>query len=141
MIPLLGSRLREERDRLQLSQQELADACGVTMRSQRNYEKDERLPDAAYLAALTQVGVDALYVLAGDRSFEPGPSLTAEEQVMLDHYRAASREVRKAALGALIGAGPAKTPGRQVFHGKVGQSIAGNVDQRGAKVGVFGKKK
>jgi len=67
-VPLLGDRLRAERERLGLSQQELADLCGVTMRSQRNYEKGERQPDAAYLAAMAAARIDMLYVVTGQRS-------------------------------------------------------------------------
>ena len=74
----IGGRLRFERERLALSQPVLAEMCGVTMRSQRNYEKDERLPDAGYLAAATRSGVDVVYVLTGERL--PGtPALTPEE--------------------------------------------------------------
>lgn len=54
-------------ERLGLSQQEFADICGVTMRTQRNYEKGDRQPDASYLAALTQTGGDVLFVLTGQR--------------------------------------------------------------------------
>lgn len=70
-MPLLGDRLRAERERLGLSQQELADLCGVTMRSQRNYEKGERQPDAAYLAAMAAARIDMLYVVTGQRSGLP----------------------------------------------------------------------
>lgn len=64
-VPLFGERLRAERERLGLGQQEMADECGVTMRSQRNYEKGERQPDAAYLTAFTALGGDVLFLLAG----------------------------------------------------------------------------
>lgn len=64
-MPLFGERLRAERERLGLGQQEMAEKCGVTMRSQRNYEKGERQPDAAYLAAFTAIGGDVLYLLTG----------------------------------------------------------------------------
>ncbi len=67
-MPLLGDRLRAERERRGLSQQELADLCGVTMRSQRNYEKAERQPDAAYLAALAAAGMDMAYIVTGQRA-------------------------------------------------------------------------
>lgn len=67
-MPLLGDRLRAERERRRLSQQELADLCGVTMRSQRNYEKSERQPDAAYLAALAATGMDMPYIVTGQRA-------------------------------------------------------------------------
>tara|TARA_R110000796_G_scaffold26354_18_gene73316 strand:- start:720 stop:1160 length:441 start_codon:yes stop_codon:yes gene_type:complete len=66
-VPLIGERLRSERERLGFGQQNLADLCGVTMRSQRNYEKGQRQPDALYLAAVAAAGIDVLYVLTGLR--------------------------------------------------------------------------
>ncbi|HNC51239.1 MAG TPA: helix-turn-helix transcriptional regulator [Accumulibacter sp.] len=97
-MPTIGNRLREERERIGMSQAAMAEICGVTMRSQRNYEKDERLPDASYLAAATQARADVLYVLTGQRS--PGmSSLTPEESALLDNYRH-SPEAARAALRA-----------------------------------------
>ncbi len=64
-MPTISSRLREQREALELSQQALADKCGISARSQRNYESGERLPDAAYLAALATAGADVLYILTG----------------------------------------------------------------------------
>jgi len=91
----IGGRLRFERERLALSQPVLAEMCGVTMRSQRNYEKDERLPDAGYLAAATRSGVDVVYVLTGERL--PGtPALTPEESALLDNFRHSPPAARKA---------------------------------------------
>jgi transcriptional regulator with XRE-family HTH domain len=64
----IGERLREERERLGLSQPAFAEVGGVQKRAQINYEKDERHPDAAYLAAVAAAGVDVLYVLTGQRT-------------------------------------------------------------------------
>lgn len=126
-MPLFSERLREQRDLLDLSQQALADRCGITARSQRNYESGERLPDAAYLTALVEVGADVLYILTGKQNFTPPPTLSAEEQTLLDYFRQASKEVRRAALGALLGASaPAGSGGAtQVFHASVRGDIAG----------------
>lgn len=66
------------------------------MRSQRNYEKDERLPDAAYLAATAQVGADVLYILTGERSFTPPPALKPDEAALLDNYRNSPKEAQDA---------------------------------------------
>jgi transcriptional regulator with XRE-family HTH domain len=63
----IAERLREERKRLGLSQEEMAKLGGVTARSQRNYESGARLPDAAYLAAIGVRDVDLQYVLSGIR--------------------------------------------------------------------------
>lgn len=67
-MPNFSERLRTERERLVLSQQALAEKCGVTARSQRNYESGERNPDSAYLAAIAAAGADVLYILTGQRS-------------------------------------------------------------------------
>ncbi|KAA0011173.1 helix-turn-helix domain-containing protein [Billgrantia pellis] len=67
----IGSRLREERDRLGLTQTEIGDAAGVTKNTQRLYEMDQRSPKADYLAALDAAGVDVGYVLTGRRGGAP----------------------------------------------------------------------
>jgi transcriptional regulator with XRE-family HTH domain len=129
----IGARLRQERERLGRSQAELAGvaagagARGATRQSQALYEKGDRAPDAGYLHAVAQAGVDVLYVITGSRDYEPPEALTAEEQVLLEHYRAASRDTRNAALGALLGATATKRSVSNVFHGGVGQRIEGPV--------------
>jgi len=63
----MGERLKEERSRLGLSQTDLGAAGGVGKTTQLNYEKDERSPDAKYLAAVQPLGVDVHYVVFGER--------------------------------------------------------------------------
>ncbi|MFI2817676.1 XRE family transcriptional regulator [Vreelandella piezotolerans] len=63
----IGGRLREERERLGLTQTELGDKAGITKNTQRLYETDQRSPKADYLQALHQAGVDTHYVLTGER--------------------------------------------------------------------------
>lgn len=60
-------RLREERVRLNLSQDALAGAGGVQRRAQVNYESGERSPDSRYLSGVADLGIDVLYVLTGRR--------------------------------------------------------------------------
>ncbi|WP_315807509.1 helix-turn-helix domain-containing protein [Pseudomonas sp. C9-3] len=67
----IGERLREERERLGLSQGSFGEIGGVKANAQGNYEKGERSPDAAYLSAVEAAGVDVLYVVTGRRSL-PG---------------------------------------------------------------------
>lgn len=43
--------------------------CGVTMRSQRNYETNARTPDATYLAAIAAAGANVLYIITGSHSY------------------------------------------------------------------------
>lgn len=88
-MPTIYERLRRQRDELGLGQQALAEMCGITARSQRNYESGERLPDAAYLAALSAAGADVLYILTGQRSqpVAPEAALPPRERALLDNYR------------------------------------------------------
>ncbi|MEG0920288.1 MAG: XRE family transcriptional regulator [Comamonas sp.] len=104
----IGDRLREERVRLGLTQPAIGEIGGVTKKTQMLYEGGERAPDANYLSAIAAHGADVRYVLTGARDYAPPPPLSGEEQLMLQYYRDAVPAVRKAALGALMGA-PALT--------------------------------
>ncbi|WP_165570874.1 helix-turn-helix domain-containing protein [Comamonas thiooxydans] len=85
-MPDIASRLKVVREGLGLSQQAIAEHCGVTARSQRNYESGERLPDALYLGRLVELGVDVVFVLTGESNKECATADPAE-QVLLDNYR------------------------------------------------------
>lgn len=103
----IGSRLREERLRLGLSQDEFAAVGGVLRRAQSNYESDERSPDAKYLRAIADIGVDVLYILRGKRhALAPeraeAAQLDADERELVDTYRQFN-DVGKAALQAFMG--------------------------------------
>ena len=112
-MPEICDRLREVREALGLSQQALAERCGITARSQRNYESGERLPDAAYLAAIAAAGADVLYILTGQRaggaSAPPPPRAVSEgDRILLENFHAAPAQVQagvKTALGAFAPAG------------------------------------
>lgn len=58
-----GSRLRQERLRLKLTQERFATAGGVGRYAQSCYERDLSLPRADYLAAITLIGADVLYII------------------------------------------------------------------------------
>lgn len=98
MLYSFGSRLREERERLSLSQTEFAVACGVKQLAQSNYENDKRNPDSAYLAAAAQLGVDVNYLITGVRiattTAPYGTVNTPDEAEMLAEYREGSEEAR-----------------------------------------------
>lgn len=94
MGDFVGERLREERLRLGLKQEELADIGGVKKNAQFNYEKGVRAPSASYLAAVAAVGVDVNYLLTGQRSLSES-DLTPEEQALLSNYRSTPAEKRK----------------------------------------------
>ena len=103
-MPNFSERLRTERERLELSQQGLAEKCGVTARSQRNYESGERNPDSVYLAAIAAAGADVLYILTGVRSgvaaaapvaAEPAAQLSRRALAVAQNYEATSEEGKK----------------------------------------------
>lgn len=88
-----GERLREERLRLGLkTQDDLAQIGGVNRNTQGSYEKGERNPDSAYLAAVAAAGVDVLYVLTGARTPRPSEGLSVAEEKVLDNYRSLPEE-------------------------------------------------
>ena len=64
----IGARLKAERERLGLTQPAIAKVAGTTKKSQIDYEKGTTSPKADYLLAVSQAGVDLMYVLTGKRS-------------------------------------------------------------------------
>lgn len=67
----VGSRLREERQRLGLSQERFAALAGVAKNTAINWEKDKSSPTAAALIAFSEAGADAYYILTGKHALEP----------------------------------------------------------------------
>ncbi len=139
-IMTIGDRLREERDRLGMNQEDFGAAGGVKRKSQFNYEAGERLPDAGYLSAIAELGVDVRWVITGSRDYEPPTPLSAEEQTLLAYWRQASGDTRKAAMGALVGARPQPAP-RVLITGEVGQHVQGDLHLRSQTINMGGKKK
>lgn len=90
----IGDRLREERERLGLSQGAFGEIGGVKANAQGNYEKGDRYPDAAYLAAVAAAGVDVLYVVTGSRTPAAASSLTEAETTLVQRYRSMPPENR-----------------------------------------------
>lgn len=72
-----GERLRQERDRLSLSQQSVADAVEVRREMWSKYESGAE-PGATVLSRAAQLGVDVLYVLTGTRAGPYMPPIQAE---------------------------------------------------------------
>ena len=107
----IGERLKEERSRLGLSQTDLGAAGGVGKTTQINYEKGSGSPDAKFLAAVADLGVDVLYVVTGERKPRPSDSITADEAGLLGYYRSMSESDRQTmvrmAFALAKAAGPA----------------------------------
>lgn len=88
----IGSRLRQERERLGLSQKVFGEVGGVEANAQGKYENGERAPKADYLSRVAERGVDVLYVLTG----KPTPilldNLSQVEEKILVNYRVLQKE-------------------------------------------------
>lgn len=95
----VAERLKEERERLALSQPRFGDLAGVVKQTVIQWEKGASAPDAIQLSKLAAAGADVQYILTGERT--AAPTLTAqqeragysvevlskEEQALLDNYR------------------------------------------------------
>ncbi len=90
----IGSRLKEEREKIGYSQERLASIGGVKKGAQINYEAGKRQPDAAYLRGVAQVGIDLQYVLIGL------PSANLIEAMLSDEFVEETNSERSIALHA-----------------------------------------
>lgn len=66
----IGERLKSERERLGYSQTDFASIGGASKGSQISWEKGPTTPNAAFLAAVSEIGADILYVVTGRREVE-----------------------------------------------------------------------
>ena len=95
---MFGSRLKEERNKVKLSQEVFGAIAGVSKQSQINYEKSERYPDLKYLQNIAELGCDVQYIITGISS----SSLISKEQTeILDLFHNADMSLRKAAIQVL----------------------------------------
>ncbi|MGY4638180.1 helix-turn-helix domain-containing protein [Pseudomonas sp. TE24901] len=94
----ISIRLKEERARLKLSQTDLGAVGGVGKTTQINYEKGVGSPDATYLAAVSELGVDILYVVTGERKPQMADSLSIEAARFLEVYEQVNDDDRQVLL-------------------------------------------
>lgn len=100
---MIGKRLKEERDRLGLTQPLFAEAASAKKRTLIDWEKGVSSPTAVQLSALAAIGVDVMYVLLGVRAQQAGVSLQPDEEALLDNYRHcpdAQKDILKATSAA-----------------------------------------
>ncbi|OCG47929.1 transcriptional regulator [Gilliamella sp. Choc5-1] len=122
----IGLRLKEERERMGLSQVAMGEIANVKKLTQLNYEKGERFPDALYLSTLANFGLDVQYVVTGIRTTN---NLSVDEQDLIDKFRTAPLAIKAAALGALT-AGTAQQAGVNISNNTIrgeGQIAGGNI--------------
>lgn len=87
-----------------MTQEGLGQAGGVLKRALIRYEKGERMPDAAFLAAIAAAGADVLYILTGQRSggaavvpvaAPVGPTPSRRALAVADYFDNTSEEGKK----------------------------------------------
>ena len=112
-----GQRLKTERERLGLTQKELAEAVSISYVTQSNYETGKRKPDTKYIASIATIGFDLKYLFTDTR--EENSPLAPEERVVLQCYREASPAIRKAALAVLVSGGTGSGGQNVMVNGNV----------------------
>lgn len=90
-LDTVGKRLRAERERLGLSQEDFGARCGVHRRTQVNYELDRRTPPFDYLDAIDGLGVDSAYVMSGVRVTEEPTLAIATTRFLFTLFEALGR--------------------------------------------------
>lgn len=134
-----GERLREERDRLKFTQQEMADRMGVRREMSSKYERGQAVPGGDALTAFAIAGGDVQYVLTGKRS---STALTADEQELLAGYRDLDVRGKANMLGMLDVVGTTPKPTASVkYAGKVKQVVEGDQTVNGPLTFGAGEKR
>ena len=82
-----AARLRQERRALGLTQQKFAMLGGEEANAQAMYESGVRVPRSAYLVALSQHGIDVLYLISGRRTPLELDVLSGAEREVITRFR------------------------------------------------------
>lgn len=85
-------RLREERQRVEPSQQEFAKRIGISKVRQCQLETSSRELRADYLIAIGKLGLDVMYILTGTRTAAP---ISAIETTLLFEFRHLGRGMQE----------------------------------------------
>ncbi|MDR0234149.1 MAG: helix-turn-helix domain-containing protein [Zoogloeaceae bacterium] len=109
----IGARIRQERERLGISQRQFGPMCGASRTTQRAYEHDETTPKSDYLDRAEALGCDKHYILTGLRDARALPktqrevleSSSPEHLALLKAYNDAPDILKRAALAVLGVAG------------------------------------
>ncbi len=113
-----------------MSQTQFAGLGEASKRAQINYEQGDSTPDASYLAAVSRVGVDVLYVVTGVRS----SALVGKEALLLEGFRKMDEATKERTL-AMVYSGTPPAPKFNVQGGVDNQFENNygniNIDKRG----------
>lgn len=119
----IHTRLVEERERLGLTQTEMAKRGGVAFRTYCDYESGKSEPRASFFADASVHGLDVQYVVTGKRSTI---AMRPDEELVLSGYRRLDEKGRAGVL-ALIGGMQDKASTNVRIEGEVGQYVEGDL--------------
>nr|DAI44607.1 MAG TPA: helix-turn-helix domain protein [Caudoviricetes sp.] len=96
----IGSRLKEERERLHLGQKEFAEITGILRNSIHRYETDDQIPGGNALIACAKAGIDIQYVLLGVKSTPPAEVNSVMEDMAT--YEVKPKQEKPAEIQAVL---------------------------------------
>ena len=99
----IGTRLKEERERLDLSQTALGAIGEFGKTTVIAWERGTAFPNALFLADIAAIGADIRYIVTGEREGPPPLALSPDEQVLLDGYRSLDKKTQKRMLAFVLG--------------------------------------
>jgi transcriptional regulator with XRE-family HTH domain len=95
ILQLFSERLKDARERIPLTQDEIALKTGIPKRSYCAYEAGDIAPSAKLLKALALMGMDIGYLLTGSRAAAVSPTLSPRQRALLDNYEHAPEDGKK----------------------------------------------
>lgn len=122
-------RLKEEREKKNLSAEAFGAVGGVRKTAQYAYEKGERKPDGEYFANIAKIGCDVQYIITGEPSIS---KMTNDEARLLELFRGADLSIKAAAM-AVLESGKVQESKTVNQHG--GQYSEGNIQITGDNYG------
>lgn len=96
---LCASRLKKERKRLSLKQDEAAQICGVSREMWSKYERGIAVPGGDVWVAFALAGANVQFILTGASS--SNVVLSPDESELVQYYRQAPLTLKAAAVAAL----------------------------------------
>ena len=96
----INERLKNERNKLMLTQVEMAEKCGVTPTTYSNYELGKRKPDAKFLQKFSEINGDVQYLFTGKRT---AGFLNEQQAMMLELYHSLNNEQKSDVFAYMYG--------------------------------------
>lgn len=94
---LFSERIKQERIRLGLTQQEIAEKCGVSREMWGRYERGLASPNCELLFSLLLLGIDVQYIISGLNH----QAISEKERLLLILFKQSNEEVQDAILTLL----------------------------------------